>query len=161
MDIEPYFKIAYEEALKSPCTRRKYGSVIVYPGFEINHTAAHNVRIGRCCNSHCVRDRLKVKHGEQTEKGAELHSEIAALITKNPSKGKGFFILVGLNSKTGKRLTNVRPCHSCSLAIKYAGFDDIWVKDEFDNTVVVSISEIIESQEALYYGTPSSDYISE
>lgn len=171
MNIEPYFKIAYEEALKSPCSRRKYGSVIVYPGLEVNHIAAHNSRVGKCCNSMCVRDKLGLLHGERTEAGGEVHSEIAALVNRPQSKGKGFFILVGLNSKTLEPIPNPRPCHSCALALKYAGFQSIWVKDEDDNIVLVSLSSIIEEQEnvlmdlevydesAYYDGTTQSDFV--
>jgi len=146
--LEPYFKIAASAANDSPCQRRQFAALIAYGGPEADplFVVETNSRQSNCCNNKCVRDFLSVNNGERVEVGAEIHAETAALI-KQPKKG-WVFLLVGQTTK-GNPLYNaaVYPCHSCALAIKFAGYKNIFIKASKDRIVSVSIDEIISYRE--------------
>jgi deoxycytidylate deaminase len=141
--VEPYYKLALKEAQQSPCVRRKYGVAIAFDNFQTVIT--HNARVTRACNSVCVRERYGVVHGSQTELGAEVHAEQAALIE---AKGKGIaFVLAGWKGEKELKGVNVYPCLVCARMIKYAGYLWVYIKDETDQITPVSIYEIIEYRE--------------
>lgn len=145
--LEPYFKIAEREANKSPCTRRQYGSVIAYRingTFTIFYDKGYNARVSACCDGNiCARDVIKTRHGGSVEIGAEIHSEVAALISSGKATPNSFFILVGFEKNTELYGTNVYPCHSCAVAIKFAGYSHIFIKDKNKQIIQVPINEII------------------
>jgi deoxycytidylate deaminase len=142
--LEPYFKIAEFEAHKSPCTRRQYGALITIPSTtDILYDVSFNKRISPCCNGGCVRDRVNTRHGGSVEIGGEIHAETSLLI-ETSHKGEGYFILVGFEN--GHQLTNsnVYPCHSCAMALKFAGYNHIYIRDKNMTIIPVSVSDIIE-----------------
>jgi deoxycytidylate deaminase len=145
--LDPYFIIAEEVAKRSPCTRRQYGSVIAFNGPEIYWTGECNKRLSACCNGVCARDTFNTKHGQRTEVGAEIHSEVAALIDTNLKANESHFILVGFEKGHELRGSNVYPCHACALSIKYAGYRYIYIKNTDDFIVPISISEILKYRE--------------
>ncbi len=145
--LEPYFKIAAEVAKESECVRRQYGSVIVLNDTSIYHLTACNQRITRCCNGVCARDRFQTKHGQRVEVGAEIHSETAALIKKSIPTKDTHFILVGFENGHELLGNSVYPCHSCAMALKFAGYDYIYIKSKDKEIVPVSVSEILEYRE--------------
>lgn len=149
-----FMEIAEEEALRSPCVRRKYGVVITH-NKEIA-TTAFNTRIGKCCNgSDCVRNRFKTEHAQDIEKGAEIHAEQAALLLwKGVPTESTTFYLAGYD-KNGKLLTGkaCRPCHLCAMLIKFAGFTHVVIRQSPTTITPVSISQIIEDHEE-GWGTP-------
>lgn len=142
--LEPYYKIALSTAKESPCVRRKYGAVIVYSD-DIKYVAAANLRVTKCCDAACIRDRYGVVHGSRTELGAEVHAEQAALIDA-PAKGTAF-VLAGI--RDGKELTgvNVYPCLVCARMVKYAGYNYVYMMTDGELTPV-SIFDIIDYRES-------------
>jgi deoxycytidylate deaminase len=159
--LKPYFKIALEEADKSPCYRRQYGAMIVYDWYgdigedsvsmEWNpwHLAA-NVRVtNQCKGGICIRHRISAGHGRNVELGAEIHAEQAALIKAGIHKMHSYFILVGKDSKSGKELLgdDCVPCHACSVMLKWAGYQFIYHKDDLGRIIAESIDDIIEREE--------------
>jgi deoxycytidylate deaminase len=141
--VEPYYKIARKEAQSSPCLRRRYGVAIGFTGYAT--VVTHNARVTRACDTICVRERFGVTHGSQTELGAEVHAEQAALI-EAPSKGF-IFVLAGWKGEEELKGVNVYPCLVCARMIKYAGYRWIYIKDEADQLTPVSIYDIIEYRE--------------
>ena len=148
--LEPYFKIAEQEAKKSPCLRRKYGAVIAYEGNDIAHEVAHNIRIGKCCEDNiCARDRFKIRHGGNIEIGGELHAEIAVLIRNGYRTADNVHFLLAGFDRHGIALYDhqLYPCHACALAIKYAGWKHIYLRHESGEIFPKSIAEIIIERE--------------
>lgn len=145
----PYFRLAYKMAELSPCLRRKYGSVIADSNKEFHYEFAINERMNdRCCGKgHCIRDRVKATNGQRTEVGGEIHSEVAALIKHGFHKQGNYFVLVGLDNR-GKPLygKNAYPCHACAMAIKYAGFKNIYLEDGPGEIRSYSIARILEER---------------
>jgi dCMP deaminase len=148
--LKPYFDIASDAALASPCIRRQYGAVIVTKNGELDFLARTNSRVSRCCNNFiCARDRARLRNGENVEIGAEVHAETAALIDYTPVDGRyAYFLLVGYNGRQELLGTGVYPCHTCAVNLKYAGFNWIYIKDNHGEICPVSISDILEYREA-------------
>lgn len=147
--LEPYFKIAAEEARKSECIRRQYAACIVYED-SFEWVVASNSRVSRCCNGNiCARNRVGVDNGERVEVGAEIHAETAAIILSGGLKKKNsHFILVGFyHGKEELYGSNVYPCHTCALNIKFAGYSTIFIKESEDNIIPININKIIEYRE--------------
>jgi deoxycytidylate deaminase len=144
----PYFKIAAKTAEESPCVRRKYGAVVAYAGSDIRFIPATNARVAKCCDGACMRTRLSLMNGERTEVGAEVHAEIAALIRAGEYEDGAYFILVGFDNR-GKELygKNVYPCHACALAIKFAGYDHVYIRTSATEIRAVSTSKILQDRE--------------
>ena len=159
--LKPYFKIALDEAGKSPCYRRQYGVMIVYDWYgDIGEDSvsmdwnpwhlASNVRVTNQCNGGvCVRYQIPTGHGSNVERGAEIHAEQAALIKAGVYRMHSYFILVGKDSKSGKELVgrDCLPCHACAVMIKWAGYKFIYHRDDIGRIIAESIDDIIEEQE--------------
>lgn len=153
--LEPYFKIAQDEAKKSECVRRQYGALIVSEKPEIIYRTAANSRVSKCCGGNiCARNRFNIESGRNVEVGAEIHAEIATLITWIASDfsdssrlWNSKFILVGFDK--GKELLGKTcyPCHACALAIKFAGFRYVYMFNEDRAITPYSISRIIAERE--------------
>lgn len=145
--LEPYFVAAQEESDKSPCVRRRYGAILAYPKDNeiLWFEAGHNERVSTCCNGGCARDRVSTRHGGNVEIGGEIHAETSLLINRIRKGNSGYFILVGFDDK-GKELygPNVYPCHSCAMAIKFAGYSHIFIRQSDRSIYTVSLNEIME-----------------
>lgn len=153
-NLKPYFKIAEDEAKKSPCTRRQYGCVIVWEAPEINnYVVGANYRLSDCCNSVCARTRFDTAHGGRVEIGAEVHAETAALIRygfEPLNRSEDVHPIVLLAGRVGDRQLlgrDVYPCHTCCLNLLFAGFKWVYVKDDDETIIPVSLAEIRERRE--------------
>ena len=146
--LEQFVPFAENQAAKSQCSRRQYGVAIVHQ--NTSATFGFNERVSRCCNDNfCARDRFGARHGQNTELGAEVHAEQAALINwgKKPTKG-WYFLLAGFSH--GRKLygTQLYPCYVCARMVKYAGFQFVYLEREGDGQIIpVSIDEILEYRE--------------
>lgn len=148
--ILPYLKMAQEEAKKSPCVRRQFGAVIVSPSTAIPyHVAQYNQRVSQCCKGICARDRAQVRNGERVEVGAEIHAETAAIIDYNPPNGeRGILVLAGYSGERELLSTEVWPCHTCAVNLKFTGIRYVYMKN-LDNVLApVSIAEVLEYRES-------------
>jgi dCMP deaminase len=149
-NLEPYFKIGEEIAKTSPCLRRQYGAVVVHGGPVIHFEAATNTRMGKCCAGYsCARTELQISHGQRVEVGGEIHAETAALIKSGIRPASNVhFVLVGFTTG-GKQLfgRDVWPCHSCAMALKFAGYKHIYIKDLNGDIYPESVAYIIEERE--------------
>ena len=150
-NIEPYFNIAALEAKKSPCVRRQYGALIAYRMEYPDHKdiylfdSSHNKRISTCCEGKlCARDRYQTKHGGNVEIGGEIHAVTSLMISRKSEGNSGYFILVGFEGDKELYGPDVYPCHSCAMAIKYGGFNHIFIHSGPDTIQIVSINEVME-----------------
>lgn len=148
--VDKFIPLAEETAKLSECLRRKYGVVIVNKD-EVVVTGA-NTRVTRCCSDkECCRNLYKIHHGQNTEFGAEVHAEQAALINwiKTEPVSDWSFIIAGFSGDGNKLYgPQLYPCYVCARMIKYAGFKIIYLQREGDNVVIpVTIDHIIEHRE--------------
>ncbi len=131
----------------SPCVRRKYGAAITWEGEAWIIAAGYNERVGTCCNGDCVRDTLQIKHGTNTDAGAEIHAEQAALVQLTTLYGTRVIYVAGLD-REGNLMNGFdnSPCYSCARMIKFAGINDVYLPidgewEKFD------INDIMETWE--------------
>ena len=145
----PYVSIAEAAAKKSPCLRRQYGVVIVDAGPTFSFVSDWNDRVGKCCKGGiCDRTMIGLTNGERTEVGAEIHAETAALIRHGPKKlDASYFILVGFANGNPIYGRESYPCHSCAMAIKYAGYLYVYLLDSEKNIRPYSINQILIDRE--------------
>lgn len=134
----------------SECTRRKYGAIIWSDYWGLVLTHGYNKRVGTCCNGTCIRDELKLGHGENTDAGAEIHAEQALLVNHRPSSRgtedlRLYIAGIGPDGTPYNGFEN-RPCYSCARMIKYAGFNQVYLP--FDREwEAISIDDIMENWE--------------
>jgi len=132
----------------SPCLRRKYGVIIADNYGEYIYAA--NTRVGKeCTDKYCIRDMLGVQSNTNTEIGAEIHAEQAALIKWakiNISTYSYHILIAGTNHIGPLDGMQNKPCYACAKMIKFAGFDFIWMPFG-DRIAPVSISGVIEEYE--------------
>lgn len=150
--LEPYFKIAEDEARKSPCVRRQYGAVIIdVSEGNIHFTAENNSRVSNCCRGFCVRNEMDLPTDGRhisVEVGAEVHAETAALIAHNRLEGgTRIMVLVGFKGQRELLSEDVWPCHVCALNLKFAGIRYVYIRNIKRNIVPCSVSEIIDYRE--------------
>ena len=144
--------IAYmiKTANKSECVRRKYSAVIISDE-NLVLSVGYNQRVGNCCNNgQCVRNRLNVQHGTNTDSGAEVHAEQAALIYVNVDSIPRDIYVLGLD-ENGKILNGIQssPCYSCARMIAFAGI--LWVCLPVDGKWGrFSIDDIMENREKVW-----------
>ncbi len=126
--------------------RRKYGAILFNKDISV---LAHNKRVSRCCNGVCIRDVMNVKHGHNTDVGAEIHAEQALLI--NSGYVEGFSFLIAGYGKDGKPLYGLEnwPCYSCARMLKEANISSVWsplINDEFTSYLIDGILEQYEQE---------------
>jgi deoxycytidylate deaminase len=139
-----HVNLAKDIALQSQCVRRKYGCVITN---GIDTIVTNNQRVSNCCNDGCVRDLLRVQHGERTDLGAEIHAEQAALIRWNHVVDKNTQVLIQGFYKTDMTPLfgeGLYPCHTCALMLKFAGFRSVVLSNDRGELYGVSLSDILE-----------------
>lgn len=143
--MSPTIEEVLNIALQSECTRRKYG-VIIADGAGVQSTG-YNKRVGKCCSGICVRDRLTIKHGRNTDAGAEIHAEQAALINWQGQE-HGLVYLAGLNSNGGLlQGFDSAPCYSCARMLRYAGFKFVFVPTGNNFWTPLDIASVMETWE--------------
>jgi deoxycytidylate deaminase len=147
-NLEPYFRIAEAAALNSECIRRQYGAVVVRAGADFAYSIGYNKRVTRCCDGkYCARDRHHIAHGQRTEVGGEIHAEQAVLISAGMRTEDSYFILAGFDKRGQLYGKDTWPCHACAMSIRYAGYTHIYIKENKEQIVPVSIARILEGRE--------------
>lgn len=134
--------IALEEARKSPCKRRKYGAALFSLVNDVTQ-ARHNAQVSICCKDECLRNKMHIMHGMQTDIGAEIHAEQALIIDAIYLSGP--ILIAGYDSKGNPLFDeDCWPCYSCARMLAYASIDTVWVPIEGDKFRAYSIYTIID-----------------
>lgn len=125
---EYYLSIAKEVAQRSTCFRAKIGSIIVRDDTIIATGYVGAPRKTKDCleRGFCLRDQLKIPHGQRYELCRSCHSEQNAIIN---SARAGVSLLGGnmyiyLMSREGK-VSDALPCFICKKMIINAGLEKV------------------------------------
>lgn len=128
--INYYLDIAQAVAERSTCLRRKFGAIIVNND-QIISTGYAGAPRGRdnCCDiGVCLRDELKVPHGERYELCRSVHAEMNAIINASRSDMLGASLyLVGLETDDSL-VVDAKPCAMCARLIINAGIDTVYIR---------------------------------
>lgn len=124
-----YLGIAKEVARRSTCFRRSIGAIIVRDDEIISTGYVGAPRKTKDSFEHgfCLRDRLKIPHGERYELCRSVHAEQNAIINAaraGVSLLGGNMYIYGLISESGQPI-NAFPCFICKKMIINAGLDRI------------------------------------
>lgn len=142
---EYYLNIAHEVATRGTCLRRNFGSVIVKNDRIVStgYTGAPRGRKNCIDLKTCKREELQVPAGTRYELCRSCHSEMNAIISASKEEMLGATLyLVGIDMKTGKDVTNARPCSLCKRCIINAGIETVVVRgqNEYGNIEVDRLS---------------------
>ncbi|MGZ4863241.1 MAG: deoxycytidylate deaminase [Halobacteriota archaeon] len=120
---EYYMALAQTVSLRSTCTRRQYGAIIVSTGDHILSTGYNGAARNEphCLNIGCERERLKIPKGERYELCVSVHAEANAII--QAARG-------GASIDGATLYVNGTPCKMCWRLIKNAGIAEVvYVED--------------------------------
>ena len=119
-----YLDIAETVLIRSTCSRRKYGAIIVLND-EIIATGYNGAPRGRqnCLDrGTCVRDELGIPRWERYEVCRSVHAEANAIISAARRDMIGATLyLAGRDGATNKVLEDTMPCSMCKRFIINAG----------------------------------------
>jgi dCMP deaminase len=124
-----YLSIAKEVAKRSTCFRARNGSIIVRDDQIIATGYVGAPRKTKDCleRGYCLRDELKIPHGQQYEICRSVHSEQNAIVNAaraGVSLFGGTMYIYGENAKTGKKIDSF-PCYICKKMIINAGLEKV------------------------------------
>jgi len=121
-----YLDIAETVMLRSTCSRRKYGAIIVKDD-EIISTGYNGAPRGRknCLDREvCMRDELGIPSGERYELCRSVHAEANAIISAARRDMIGATLyLSGIEAKTGELMDDTTPCSMCRRLIINSGIE--------------------------------------
>ena len=121
-----YLDIAETVMLRSTCSRRRYGAIIVLND-EIIATGYNGAPRGRknCLDrASCMRDELEIPQGERYELCRSVHAEANAIISAARRDMMGATLyLSGRDAKTGELLDDTMPCSMCRRLIINSGIE--------------------------------------
>ena len=129
--MDKYFmEKAYEQASKSFCIRSKVGCIIVKNN-EIISQGYNNTTGGieDCTKLGCIRDKLKIPHGEKREVCRAICAEQLA-ITEAARNG------IELDGST--IYVTSRPCYICSKMIVSSGIKEIVYDKEYPDELAIN-----------------------
>ncbi|MDD8014274.1 MAG: dCMP deaminase family protein [Acidobacteriota bacterium] len=124
-----YLGIAKEVARRSTCFRRSLGAIIVRDDQIISTGYAGAPRKTRDSYEHgfCLRDRLRIPHGQRYELCRSVHAEQNAIINSaraGVSLLGGNMYIYGQDPATGEAV-DAFPCFICKKMIINAGLDRV------------------------------------
>lgn len=124
-----YLGIAKEVSKNSTCKRTRFGAVIVRGEQIIATGYTGAVRKAKDCKEwkFCLRDKLKIPHGEQYEKCRSVHAEENAIVNAaraGVSLYDGDIYIYGTDIKTRKKIDTF-PCLRCKKLIINAGLNKV------------------------------------
>jgi len=119
-----YLEIAKAVALRSSCTRAKYGAIVVRNDAIVSTGYNGPIRGGVNCYEYgCIKDVLDLPHGRSYDLCPAVHGEENAILNaarNGSSVLGGTLYLYGLDPKTGRAIDSV-PCDRCKRAIINSG----------------------------------------
>ncbi len=138
---EYYLTLARTVSLRSTCTRRQYGAIIVSQGDHILSTGYNGAARNEphCLNIGCERERLNIPKGERYELCISVHAEANAII--QAAKGG-----VSINGAT--LYVNGTPCKMCWRLIKNAGIQEVVFVDDVPDSSGFGTVQRVKAQHA-------------
>jgi len=122
MDKE-YMNKAYEQADKSSCLRAKIGAVLVKNG-KVIAQGYNNMTggINDCSETGCIRDVLKIPHGERREVCRAICAEQLAISEAARN---------GVNIDGSVAYITTFPCHICAKLLVSSGISEIVYDNDY------------------------------
>jgi len=123
-----YLNIAKEIAKRSTCFRAKPGAIIIKNDVIVATGYTGAPRKTKDCfeRGECIRDRLKIPHGQRYELCRSVHSEQNAIINaaRSGTSILGGDMFIYIENKDGEPI-NSFPCFICKKMIINAGLNSV------------------------------------
>ncbi|MBC7073967.1 dCMP deaminase family protein [Candidatus Parcubacteria bacterium] len=122
-----YLEIAKAVSKRSPCLRRKYGSIIVKNDVIVSTGYNGPARgVVNCFEVGCIKDILNLPHGKSYEDCPAVHSEENAIINaaRHGAEVFGGILYIAGEDEKGN-LVEAMPCDRCKRAIINAGIEKV------------------------------------
>lgn len=126
--IDYYMGIALAVAQRSPCSRRKFGAILVKNDSILASGYNGSVRGSRNCGEEvpCIKDIKKEESYKSYEFCPAIHAEVNSVLNaaRNGVSVYGatlYLAVVGVEQKKGDR-----PCRNCRRVLINAGIKDAW-----------------------------------
>jgi len=149
---EYYLNIAKSVALRSPCSRRKYGAIIVRDDVIVSTGYNGSARgVVNCIEVGCIKDVLHLPHGSAYEDCIAVHAEENAIINAarhGASVLGGTLYIVGLDPES--RLVEAIPCDRCKRAIINAGVKKVIMSGSDGTIREIDVSNWIKEDSEKY-----------
>ncbi len=141
-----YLNIAKEVAQRSTCFRVKIGAVIVRGDQIVSTGYVGAPRKTKDCfeRGDCLRDTLKIPHGQRYELCRSVHAEQNALINAaraGVSIFEGNMYIYG-EDKEGKMI-DVLPCFICKKMIINSGIEKVICSNKDGSLIIFNVDEWI------------------
>ena len=141
-----YLNIAKEVAQRSTCFRVKIGAVIVRGDQIVSTGYVGAPRKTKDCfeRGDCLRDTLKIPHGQRYELCRSVHAEQNALINAaraGVSIFEGNIYIYG-EDKEGKMI-DVLPCFICKKMIINSGIEKVICSNKDGSLIIFNVDEWI------------------
>jgi len=147
-----YLDIAETVLLRSTCSRRRYGAIIVLND-EIIATGYNGAPRGRknCLDrAVCMRDELSIPRGERYELCRSVHAEANAIISaaRRDMMGSTLY-LSGVDAKTEELLDDTHPCSMCRRLIINSGIEKTVCRLKDDKFVVIHTRDWVFNDDSI------------
>jgi dCMP deaminase len=129
---EYYLEIAKTVAQRSPCIRRKYGSVIIKNDAIISTGYNGPARgVINCFEVGCIKEIKNLPHGMAYEDCPAVHAEENAVVNaaRNGSNVLGGTLFISGIDEDGK-LVEAMPCTRCKRILINAGIERVVIRTE-------------------------------
>jgi dCMP deaminase len=150
-----YLEIAKAVALRSPCTRRKYGAIIVKNDAIVSTGYNGPARGSTNCEVGCIKNILKLPHYSNYELCPAIHAEENCVINaarNGSSLSGGVLFLCGIDAETKKIVAGV-PCDRCKRVLINAGITEVITTDEKGEIVRIEVSKWVKEDKRKYEET--------
>ena len=160
--IENYMEQARIIAMRSPCSRRKFGAIIVRNGSVVG--SGYNGSAKGCLNCGedipCLKDLYREDHYSSYKYCPAVHAEDNAISATGWERTRGgTMFLAPADDGMG-----YPPCHHCRAKIINAELEGIWYKDQDESLKYLSGIELRKIEDEWMMKTMESakeDYIEE
>ena len=143
-----YIQIARTVAMKSPCSRRKFGAIIVKDGAIVStgYNGSPRETINCGVEIKCLKDIANEERYTSYVNCPAVHAEQNAIINAariGVSVFGGTIYLASLNCGNGDR-----PCHRCRREVINAGIKDCYYLDKSETLIHEQVNEWITIENA-------------
>jgi dCMP deaminase len=149
---EYYLEIAKTIALRSPCSLRKYGAIIVKNDAIVSTGYNGSARgVINCLDVGCIKEILNLPKGRGYEDCPAVHAEENAVVNaaRNGTSVLGGTLYIAGVDKEGK-LTEAMPCLRCRRILINAGIERVVIRKEDGGIKYINTQEWIGEDTKTY-----------
>lgn len=150
--INYYLDIAQTVTERGTCLRRKFGAIIVKDDVIVStgYAGAPRGRVNCCDLGYCLRDKMKIPHGERYELCRSVHAEANAIIAASRERMLGAdLFLACIDAKTGELVPGTTCCQMCKRMVINAGIARVIVRETRDTYTVYNVADWVENDDSL------------